>query len=185
MDAFFLFFHGICLLKIGYLGCICVSLDLPCKRQPCSNFCLVPSFGSMGLVIAAVRLVDSRARACVRACVLLLLFRSWLCRIPCPACLSWSTLPPSVWPLFRCCVEQARGKGDMIQNFQKFIALFFFVWWTLGAGKRSLSSALIYVLGSISFSFGSFRCGRGQSKNSIPFARGTPHRIIQYKCMII
>ncbi|CAN0269650.1 unnamed protein product [Ectocarpus sp. 13 AM-2016] len=30
---------------------------------------------------------------------------------------------------------QARGKGDMIHKFQKFIALFFFLWWTLGAGK--------------------------------------------------
>ncbi|CAN0562032.1 unnamed protein product, partial [Ectocarpus sp. 12 AP-2014] len=29
---------------------------------------------------------------------------------------------------------QARGKGDMIHKFQKFIALFFFLWWTLGAG---------------------------------------------------
>ncbi len=32
---------------------------------------------------------------------------------------------------------QARGKGDMINKFQKFIALFFFIWWALGAGKPS------------------------------------------------
>lgn len=30
---------------------------------------------------------------------------------------------------------QARGKGDMVLKFQKFIALFFFVWWSIGAGE--------------------------------------------------
>eukprot|EP00904_Undaria_pinnatifida_P000645 jgi/Undpi1/10581/HiC_scaffold_29.g13031.m1 len=29
---------------------------------------------------------------------------------------------------------QAKGKGDLVQKHQKFITLFFFLWWTLGAG---------------------------------------------------
>ena len=33
----------------------------------------------------------------------------------------------------------------MIQNFQKFIALFFFVWWTLGAGKRIHPSTTLHT----------------------------------------
>ena len=66
-------------------------------------------------------------------------------------------LPPAARPSHRCYawrsldwigldwIHQARGKGDMIQNFQKFIALFFFVWWTLGAGKRIHPSITLHT----------------------------------------
>lgn len=55
---------------------------------------------------------------------------------------SFLTPPPPPLYVFGSCdmptlllVAKARGKGDMIHKFQKFIALFFFLWWTLGAGE--------------------------------------------------